>query len=178
MSLVLTWFPEGVKCLENHNLQFIIAKAFSSTKLKKCSRIYWVPRSLVGILLEQRVTKLCQHFSFLFLFFIFFYFFLGLFCFLFLIVCLPNANTFLLAAVECKFILKKLIGLQGNAHNSSKIDSLWLKLRSYFSREVMFDTLSNRRKSVPPLSSLPFSWFPSGQGRNNRVAYSWNLHTS
>ena len=174
MSLVLTWFPEGVKCLENHNLQFIIAKAFSSTKLKKCSRIYWVPRSLVGILLEQRVTKLCQRFSFLFLF----YFFLGLFCFLFLIVCLPNANTFLLAAVECKFILKKLIGLQGNADNSSKIDSLWLKLRSYFSREVMLDTLSNRRKSVPSLSSLPFSWFPSGQGRNNRVAYSWNLHTS
>ena len=35
------------------------------------------------------------------------FYFLCLFCFLFLIVCLLNANTLLLAAVECKFIFKK-----------------------------------------------------------------------
>ena len=73
--------------------------------------------------------------------------------------------------------VKKIIGLQGNADNSSKIDYLWPKLCGYFSREVMFDTLSNRRKSVPSFSPLPYSWFPLGQGRNNKMAYSLNLQT-
>ena len=73
--------------------------------------------------------------------------------------------------------VKKIIGLQGNADNSSKIDYLWPKLCGYFSREVMFDTLSNRRKSVPSFSPLPYSWFPLGQGRNNNMAYSLNLQT-
>ena len=41
----------------------------------------------------------------------------------------------------------------------------------------MFDTLSNRRKSVPSFSPLPYSWFPLGQGRNNKMAYSLNLQT-
>ena len=66
------------------------------------------------------------------------FYFLCLFCFLFLIVCLLNANTLLLAAVECKFIFKKkLIGLKENAENFSKIGYLWLKLNSNFSREVI-----------------------------------------
>ena len=82
-----------------------------------------------------------------------FLFFLCLFRFLFLIICLLNAKIFLLEAAERKFILKKFIWFQGNADNSSQIGFLWLKLCSYFSREVMFDTLSYRRKSVPPCSS-------------------------
>ena len=73
--------------------------------------------------------------------------------------------------------VKKIIGLQGNADNSSKIDYLWPKLCGYFSREVMFDTLSNRRKSVSSFSPLPYCWFPLGQGRNNKMAYSLNLET-
>ena len=96
--------------------------------------------------------------------------------FCFFISVLFSVNTFLLAAVERKFI-KKLIGLQRNADNSSKIDSLWLKLCSYFWREVMFDNLSNRRKSVPSFSSLPFSWSPWGLGRNKKIAHSLNLQT-
>ena len=179
-SWVWFWhdFPEGVRSLEKQNLQFILANAFSSSELKKVYGIDGVPRNLVGMLLEQRGTKLCQRFSFLFLLLCFCFCLLCLFCFLFLIICLLNANIFLLEAAECKFILKKLIWFQGNADNSSKIGFLWLKLCSYFSREVMFDTLSYRRKSVPPCSSSPFCWLPSGQGRNQKIAYSLNLQTS
>ena len=76
----MQYFSKVVEQLFHHESGFDMISGrremfVSSTKLKKCSRIYWVPRSLVGILLEQRVTKLCQRFSFLFLFFIFLFFF-------------------------------------------------------------------------------------------------------
>ena len=177
-SWVWFWhdFPEGVRSLEKQNLQFILANAFSSSELKKVYGIDGVPRNLVGMLLEQRGTKLCQRFSFLFL----------LLCFCFFVFVLFSVFDRLF--IKCKYFsigsggaqvyLKKLIWCQGNADNSSKIGFLWLKLCSYFSREVMFDTLSYRRKSVPPCSSSPFCWLPSGQGRNQKIAYSLNLQTS
>ena len=48
--------------LENHNLQLILVSAFSSSEFKKFYKIDGVPRNLVGMLLEQRGTKLCQRF--------------------------------------------------------------------------------------------------------------------
>ena len=145
-SWVWFWhdFPEGVRSLENHNLQFILANAFSSSELKKVYGIDGVPRNLVGMLLEQRGTKLCQRFSFLFLLLCFC--FLCLFCFLFLIIFLLNANIFLLEAAERKFILKKLIWFQGNVDNSSKIGFLWLKLQLLFTRgHVWYPILSTEK---------------------------------
>ena len=63
-SLVWFWhdFPEGVSYLENHNLQLILVSAFSSSEFKKFYKIDGVPRNLVGMLLEERGTKLCQRF--------------------------------------------------------------------------------------------------------------------
>ena len=78
-----------------------------------------------------------------------------------------------------KFILKKLIWFQGNADNSSKIGFLWLKLCSYFSREVMFDTLSFRRKSVPPCSSCcGFKTFRRRIGEKVKQKQDWSTPPS
>ena len=96
-------FPEGVRSLENQNLQFILANAFSSSELKKVYGIDGVPRNLVGMLLEQNYVSV-----FLSFFYCFVFVFLCLFCFLFLIIFLLNANIFLLEAAERKFILKKI----------------------------------------------------------------------
>ena len=100
-------FPEGVRSLENQNLQFILANAFSSSELKKVYGIDGVPRNLVGMLLEQSGTKLCQRFSFLFLLLCFCFFMFVLFSvFDHLFI---KCKFFLLEAAERKFILKKLI---------------------------------------------------------------------
>ena len=168
---------DNVRSLENHSLQFILAKAFSSSELKKGLWNWWSPSKFGRNVARTKGYKIMSAFFFPFSIALFL-FFLCLFCFLFLIICLLNANIFVLEAAERKFILKKLIWFQGNADNSSKIGFLWLKLCSYFWREVMFDTLSYRRKSVPPCSSSPFCWLPSSQGRNQKIAYSLNLQTS
>ena len=92
-SWVWFWhdFPEGVRSLENQNLQFILANAFSSSELKKVYGIDGVPRNLVGVLLEQRGTKLCQRFSFLFL----------LLCFCFFVFVLFSVFDHLF--IKCKY---------------------------------------------------------------------------
>ena len=166
---------DNVRSLENHSLQFILAKAFSSSELKKGLWNWWSPSKFGRNVARTKGYKIMSAFFFPFSIALFLF---CLFCFLFLIICLLNANIFLLEAAERKFILKKFIWFQGNVDSSSKIGFLWLKLCSYFSREVMFDTLSYRRKSVPPCSSSPFCWLPSGQGRNQKIAYSLNLQTS
>ena len=178
-SWVWFWhdFPEGVRSLEKQNLQFILANAFSSSELKKVYGIDGVPRNLVGMLLEQRGTKLCQRFSFLFL----------LLCFCFFVFVLFSVFDRLF--IKCKYFsigsggaqvyLKKLIWCQGNADNSSKIGFLWLKLCSYFSREVMFDTLSYRRKSVPPCSSCcGFKTFRRRIGEKVKQKQDWSTPPS
>ena len=70
-------------------------------------------------------------------------------------------------------MLKKLLDYKAMLTTLRRL----IKLCGYFSREVIFDTLSNRRKSVPSFSPLPYSWLPLGQGRNNKMAYSLNLQT-
>ena len=92
-SWVWFWhdFPEGVRSLENQKLQFILANAFSSSELKKVYGIDGVPRNLVGVLLEQRGTKLCQRFSFLFL----------LLCFCFFVFVLFSVFDHLF--IKCKY---------------------------------------------------------------------------
>ena len=121
-SLVWFWhdFPEGVSYLENHNLQLILVSAFSSSEFKKFYKIDGVPRNLVGMLLEQRGTKLCQRF---------FPFLLLCFCSFMFVMFSVLDRLFM----KCKYFpisssggaqvyVKKIIGLQGNADNSSKID--------------------------------------------------------
>ena len=110
-----------MRCLENHNLQLILISAFSSSELKKFYKIDGVPRNLVGMLLEQRGTKLCQRFSFLFL--------LLCFCsFMFVMF-----SVFDRLFIKCKYFsigssggaqvyLKKNYWITGNADNSSKIE--------------------------------------------------------
>ena len=92
-------------------------------RVKKFYKIDGVRRNLVGMLLEQRGTKLCQRFSFIFL--------LLCFCsFMFVMF-----SVFDRLFIKCKYFsigssggaqvyVKKIIGLQGNADNSSKIDYL------------------------------------------------------
>ena len=146
MSLVLTWFSGRCEKFRKPKT----CNSFWQTSFLQAN--WWSPSKFGRNVARTKGYKIMSAFFFPFSIALFL-FFLCLFCFLFLIICLLNANIFLLEAAECKFILKKLIWFQGNAYNSSKIGFLWLKLCSYFSREIMFDTLSFRRKSVPPCSS-------------------------
>ena len=177
-SWVWFWndFPEGVRSLENQNLQFILANAFSSSELKKVYGIDGVPRNLVGMLLEQRGTKLRQRFSFLFL----------LLCFCFFVFVLFSVFDHLF--IKCKYFS---IGSGGAQVYFKKIDLIsrkcwqlfedWIfvKLCSYFWREVMFDTLSYRRKSVPPCSSCcGFKTFRRGIGEKVEQKQDWSTPPS
>ena len=138
-SWVWFWhdFPEGVRSLENHNLQFILANAFSSSEIKKVYRIDGVPRNLVVMLLEQRGTKLCQRFS------SFFY------CFVFVFLCLFPVFDHLF--IECKYFS---IGSGGAQVYLKKIDLISRKCWQLF-EDWIFVT-----ETVQLLFTRGHVWYP------------------
>ena len=140
-SWVWFWhdFPEGVRSLENHNLQFILANAFSSSELKKVYGMDGVPRNLVGMLLEQRGTKLCQRFSFLFL----------LLCFCFFVFVLSSVFDHLF--IKCKYFS---IGNGGAQVYFKKIDLISRKCWQLF-EDWIFVT-----ETVQLLFTRGHVWYP------------------
>ena len=140
-SWVWFWndFPEGVRSLENQNLQFILAKAFSSSELKKVYGIDGVPRNLVGMLLEQRGTKLCQRFSLLFL----------LLCFCFFVFVLFSVFDHLF--IKCKYFS---IGSGGAQVYFKKIDLISRKCWQLF-EDWIFVT-----ETVQLLFTRGHVWYP------------------
>ena len=85
MSLVLTWFSGRCEKFRKPKLAIHFGKRLFF------KRIDGVPRNLVGKLLEQRGTKLCQRFSFLFL----------LLCFCFFVFVLFSVFDHLF--IKCKY---------------------------------------------------------------------------
>ena len=140
-SWVWFWhdFPEGVRSLEKQNLQFILANAFSSSELKKVYGIDGVPRNLVGVLLEQRGTKLCQRFSFLFL----------LLCFCFFVFVLFSVFDHLF--IKCKYFS---IGSGGAQVYFKKIDLISRKCWQLF-EDWIFVT-----ETVQLLFTRGHVWYP------------------
>ena len=140
-SWVWFWhdFPEGVRSLENQKLQFILANAFSSSELKKVYGIDGVPRNLVGVLLEQRGTKLCQRFSFLFL----------LLCFCFFVFVLFSVFDHLF--IKCKYFS---IGSGGAQVYFKKIDLISRKCWQLF-EDWIFVT-----ETVQLLFTRGHVWYP------------------
>ena len=136
MFLKVSKWPWAVRSLENHNLQFILANAFSSSELKKVYGIDGVPRNLVGMLLEQNYVSV---FSFLFL----------LLCFCFFVFVLFSVFHHLF--IKCKYFS---IGSGGAQVYFKKIDLISRKCWQLF-EDWIFVT-----ETVQLLFTRGHVWYP------------------
>ena len=133
MSLVLTWFSGRCEKFRKPKLAIHFGKRLFF------KRIDGVPRNLVGMLLEQRGTKLCQRFSFLFL----------LLCFCFFVFVLFSVFDHLF--IKCKYFS---IGSGGAQVYFKKIDLISRKCWQLF-EDWIFVT-----ETVQLLFTRGHVWYP------------------